>query len=43
MFKLVLDERARTRPEAAKAKPEQFFEIEEELTGIERGLIEKAW
>lgn len=26
MFKLVLEERARTRPEAAKAKPEQFFD-----------------
>ena len=26
MFKLVLEERARTRPEAAKAKPEQFYD-----------------
>ncbi len=26
MFKLVLEERARTRPESAKAKPEQFFD-----------------
>ncbi len=26
MFRLVLEERARTRPEAAKAKPEQFFD-----------------
>ncbi len=26
MFKLVLDERARTRPETANAKPEQFFD-----------------
>ena len=26
MFKLVLEERSRTRPEAAKAKPEQFFD-----------------
>jgi NitT/TauT family transport system substrate-binding protein len=26
MFKLVIDERARTRPEAAKLKPEQFFD-----------------
>jgi len=26
MFKVVLEERARTRPEAAKAKPEQFFD-----------------
>lgn len=26
MFKLVLGERARTRPEASKAKPEQFFD-----------------
>ena len=25
MFKLVIDERAQTRPEAAKAKPEQFY------------------
>ena len=26
MFKLVLDERAQTRPEAKKFKPEQFFD-----------------
>jgi len=26
MFRLVLEERARTRPEAAKAKPEQFYD-----------------
>src|ERR1043166_8657005 len=26
MFKLVLEERARSRPEASKAKPEQFFD-----------------
>ena len=26
MFKLVLEERARSRPEAARAKPEQFFD-----------------
>ena len=26
MFKLVIEERTRTRPEAAKAKPEQFFD-----------------
>lgn len=26
MFKLVIEERARTRPEAAKSKPEQFFD-----------------
>jgi hypothetical protein len=26
MFKVVLEERARTRPDAAKAKPEQFFD-----------------
>ena len=26
MFKLVLEERARARPEASKAKPEQFFD-----------------
>ena len=26
MFKLVLDERAQTRPEAKKYKPEQFFD-----------------
>ncbi len=26
MFRLVLEERSRTRPEAAKAKPEQFFD-----------------
>jgi ABC-type nitrate/sulfonate/bicarbonate transport system substrate-binding protein len=26
MFKLVIEERARTRPDAAKAKPEQFFD-----------------
>ena len=26
MFKVVLEERARSRPEAAKAKPEQFFD-----------------
>jgi hypothetical protein len=26
MFKLVLEERARSRPEATRAKPEQFFD-----------------
>ena len=26
MFRLVLEERARTRPDANKAKPEQFFD-----------------
>jgi len=26
MFKVVLEERARSRPEANKAKPEQFFD-----------------
>jgi len=26
MFRLVLEERARTRPEAAKSKPEQFYD-----------------
>ena len=26
MFQLVIDERAQTRPDAAKAKPEQFYD-----------------
>ncbi len=26
MFRIVLEERARTRPDAAKARPEQFFD-----------------
>lgn len=43
LFKLVLEERARTRPQAAKARPEQFYDeslvLELDREGFSRNYI----